>query len=169
MASEVWVWWLIGLQLVAAGAAVMIAVYEAVVWRWEGSRSSAPTVLLASGSAAVVLVTNPTALTWLSTSHAEFLLFVRAVAVTSLLLSVVALARIVCRNAWPGWVDTVAVSVILIRLALWTLTDLVFAHQVIEGLPQYGPWMVPTALAMEAVVAAYVLMLVIKARSHREE
>lgn len=169
MAPEVWAWWLNGLQLVAAGAALMIAVYEAVVWRWEGSRSSAPAVLLASGSATVFLVTNATAVTWLSTGHAELLLFVRTVAVTLLLLSVVALARVVCRNAWPGWVDAVAVSVILIRLALWTLTDLVFAHQVIEGLPQYGPWMVPTALAMEAVVAAYVLMLVIKAPSHRDE
>jgi diguanylate cyclase len=169
MASEAWGWWLNGLQLLAAGGAVMIAVYEAVVWRWEGSRSSAPPVLMASSSAAVVLVTNATALTWLSTSHAEFLLFVRAVAVTFLLLSVVALARIVCRNAWPGWVDTVAASVILIRLALWTLTDLVFAHRVVAGLPQYGPLMVPTALATEAVVAAYVVMLVIKTRSHREE
>src|SRR3954451_9081741 len=169
MASDVWVWWLNGLQLVAAGAAVMMAVYEAVVWRWEGSRSSAPAVLLASSSATVFLVTNATAVTWLSSSYAEFLLFVRTVAVTFLLLSVVALARIVCRNAWPAWVDAVAVSVILIRLALWTLTDLLFAHQVIEGLPQYGPLMAPTTLAMEAVVAAYVIMLVIKARSHREE
>ena len=169
MTSEVWVWWLNGLQLLAAGAAVMIAAYEAVVWRWEGSRSSAPPLLLASGSATVVLVTNATALTWLSTGYAEFLLFVRAVAVTFLLLSVVALARIVRRDAWPGWVDAVAVSVILIRLALWTLTDLLFAHRVIGGLPQYGPLMAPTTLVMEAVVAAYVLMLVIKAGSHREE
>jgi len=152
-----------------AGAAAMLAVHQVVVWRWEGPGSSAPPVVLAAGSAAVVLVTNATTLAGLSTAYAEVLLFVRAVAVTTLMLSVVALARGVRRAAWPWWVDAVAVAVISIRLVLWTVTDLVFAHRIIGGLPQYGPLVVPTALAIEVVVAGYVLMLVINAGSHREE
>ncbi|MCU1485566.1 MAG: hypothetical protein JWN67_2312 [Actinomycetia bacterium] len=130
------------LQLVAAGVGVHLAFTRLGSWfrrrhdawpAWFGVSSAAMAVVLIGN---VVVLRHPT----------EAALLVRTVALSVVLVCMLGSISAFTGQRLPRVVGPLFLVLVVGRIALWVTTDLVYAHQVVDGLPRYGPLVGVTAV-----------------------
>ena len=128
-------------QIAMAGMVVPIAIGDLFGWwRRENEDSARPSLiglLVASGA---VLTAN--AVVMRSTGRVlETALFLRAVGLSALAIAVVVVASHIGGRHTPRVLGVLVVGLAGARVALWVGTDVLYAHRLDHGFPQYGPWL----------------------------
>ncbi len=142
-------------QLAVAGVAVMLAVQQSLVWRWEGRRSPARWVVIAAAATSALLVANVLTLAALASSRLGVMMGLRDVCLTAVELSALGLAVSVSGRRAELVPVALTAAAILGRLVLWLGTPLVYTHTARDGLPRYGPLLEPTSLLVVLVILAW--------------
>lgn len=153
-------------QSLAAGLVVGLCALHWGWWRGDGRRAGTgwavlwSAVLASTGLVDAVLVLAPSG----STSLTEVLLTLRFVALAASV--VVTLPAVHAFTRGPG----VRPLLVLVTCwytaatALWLRTDLIHTHDVVDGIPQYGPFAPVAHLLPVALVLGYVARAVRSAR-----
>jgi len=162
--------WANDAQLLVAGAAIMLVIHQASVWRWEGTRSSARPVIPVACATAAVSITNYAALQSLASPVAlDRWLFARTLALGVLAFLIVPLVARLTGARSPRSLMVAIGCLLATRVALWSTTDLTYAHRVVSGLPSYGRLMAPTAMIIIILLFAYMLLVTLAHPSKEEQ
>ena len=167
--SGLW-WWANDVQLLVAGAAVMLVIHQLSVWHWEGPRSTARPVIPVACAMAAVSLTNYAVLDSLTSPVVlDRWLFARSVALGLLAILVLPLVARLTGERPPLIVMAAIGCILATRLVLWPTTNLTYAHRIVHGLPVYGPLMGPTGLAIVILLFGYLLLVTVGHPSKAEQ
>jgi len=137
-------------QIGLAGVTLQVAIDQALV-RWRGEQERGGGSVAAAGFAMATVLGANAGVTLLDEGGADVALFIRAAALSALVVAgVVAGAHLAGRRvARP--VLAVVGGLAVARVALWLFTDLVYTHRFSRGAPVYGsalPWLNVSLLAL---------------------
>jgi diguanylate cyclase (GGDEF)-like protein len=164
-----WRLWVNDGQLLVAGVALMFALDQIAVWRWEGRRSSARSLVLGAVIVAAVLIDN--AVLGLSFGHHDMnaLVVTRAALGAALAISILPLGSAICGRRPPLWVTVPIVAIGVIRQGLLVDTHLVYRYTLgPAGVPAYGPLESLSAFIAIGLVFTYLGILTVREKDDRE-
>ena len=155
-------------QLVVAGLALMLALEQATVWRWEGQRSPARPVVATALVAAGALAANHATFRLAGSPHFEAAMFVRTLTLGALVVCTLVLGATLSQQPPRRGLVLGIVAIVLLRISLWPTTDLVYAHRLVDGEPVYGPLTMPTGLLLIVLLFGYLLVTAARGRDSLE-
>ena len=125
-------------------------------WHADRANTGAFWLMVWSVVLALLFLTNGVLPILPQGSITEAGLFLRSQLVATSVLLAVPTIRSFTRGRPIRWYVVVAGAMMIGRSVLWLTTDLVYAHAVVAGVPQYGPLFEVTFFAPVAVVTSYV-------------